>query len=476
MPPIAMPSRRLHAVLLVVFAAGLVRALALWAHVPLYAYANSYDETRYSACFSIYPNRPAEIPPQQNSPLAPIEDFRFVATGDPLCYWSSELLFTGATALAWRALEAAGGPPVHSVRAIGALKLAALLMLVAGFVRAHLRRGEPRPALAHALLFALVFADPGNTLYLNTFYGEWTALLAAYALFALIALWHGEAFDRRRFAWLALTAFVLATSKIQHLLLPLALATGLYALARLDRRRAGWRAAAVLCGALAGAGFQFAQLQRDDAMSDSIRQYNRADVVFTALLPLADDPRTLLADIGIDPACAIYAGKHAWELPDMPERACPGITRFGQARLLATLARHPGIVLRLPLHGLRALDPWLARNVGHVAGAELASIPPALSIGSALHAWPPLQWAVLATPLLALGALARRRTRSRAVVEYLGLTVVLMAATLAVTVLGDGLADTAKQGHLVVDAALCALVVLVCLYRRRAPTSVPGDA
>ena len=50
---------------------GAIRGAALIAHDPLLAYANSYDEVRYTACFDLYPDRPREIPPADNSPWAP---------------------------------------------------------------------------------------------------------------------------------------------------------------------------------------------------------------------------------------------------------------------------------------------------------------------------------------------------------------------------------------------------------------------
>jgi len=82
---------------------------------------------------------------------------------------------------------------------------------------------------------------------------------------------------------------------------------------------------------------------------------------------------------------------------------------------------------------------------------------------------------VLALPLLALVVLLIRpgvRAGSGAL-EATALTVMVMIATLAVAVLGDGLADTAKQGHLVLNAALAWLLVGIIMA---IPTSRRGAA
>src|SRR4051812_46403298 len=59
------------------FVAGVLRAWLVLAPDPLIALANSYDEVRYTACFDLYPERPAEIPPTRNSPEAPYEKYHF---------------------------------------------------------------------------------------------------------------------------------------------------------------------------------------------------------------------------------------------------------------------------------------------------------------------------------------------------------------------------------------------------------------
>jgi len=464
------PKRPWIGVLLaLLWAIGTLRALLLCMHSPLYAYANSYDETRYTTCFHFYPDRPADVPPQQNSPEAPYAKFRFIETRDPMCYWSSELAFTGATALIWSVGEAMGDT-THDVRWVAALRWLALLALSIAFSRAWLRRGDTRAAIANAALVPLVFADPGNTLYLSTFYAEWTALLALYALFAFVVLWRDASRSRGRFAVLALVAFALATSKIQHMLLPLGLGIVLLVLDRWRLRHTSWRVAALLVGALLGLYVQFVQTMREGPMMDTIRQYNRADVVFTGILPFADDPRALLEEIGIDPGCAIYNGKRAWELPDLPERACRGLVNFTRGREIGALIRHPSIAAALAAHGVLALDPWVADNIGHVEGASFEKLPASIpGIGRLLHASAAARFILLALPLLALLVLLVRPgpRKGSAALDSTALVVATMAATLAVTLLGDGLADTAKQGHLVINAALAWLLAGLMM---RAPT------
>ncbi|MEO6688234.1 MAG: hypothetical protein ABIS07_08785 [Dokdonella sp.] len=466
--------RAVLVLLALLWLAGSLRAFALWSHDPLYAYANSYDQVRYTNCFHFYPDRPPAIPPEENSPNAPFAKYRFISNPNPMCYWSSELLFTGGTALAWKLGEFAGGDVVHDVRWVGALRWFALLALSIGFSLAWLRRGDTRAAIANAALVPLLFADPGNALYLDTFYAEWSALLGAYALIALSLLWRDEVASRRRVGALALVACALALAKIQHLLLPLCLALVVMLLERLRQRRFGWRGGALALGALAGLAVQAVQLGRDNGMMDSIHQYNRADVVFTALLPFADDRAALLGELGIDPACAAYSGLHAWELPDLPERVCSGLEGFTRGKELTALLRHPGMALRLAWHGVLGLDPWIAKNLGEIEGASVATIPASVpGIGPLLHAYPVAQLAILGLPLLALFFFllwtgVRRGSRG---LDYAALSVALMCATLAITVLGDGLADTAKQGHLVVNAALGWLIVGVFMAPRLRPPS-----
>lgn len=455
-------SRLVLLLLVLLWLLGTLRAFALWAHDPLYAYANSYDQTRYTNCFHFYPDRAVEIPPQDNSPQAPFAKYRFIATSNPMCYWSSELAFTGATALVWKIGAALGDDAVHDARWVGALRWLSLLALSIAFSLAWLRRGDAPAALANAALLPLLFADPGNTLYLNTFYAEWSALQAAYALFALTLLWRDQPRSWRRCALLALSAFLLATAKIQHLLLPLGLAVVVILLDRVRIGRVGWRATALGAGALAGFCLQFAQLHRGGAMMDAIDQYNRADVVFTALVPFADDRVALLQELGIDPACVVYSDHHAWEFPDLPEHVCSGLANFTRGAELRTLLRHPRIAWRLAGHGVLGLDPWIAKNLGEVEGGDIALISPAIpTVGRWLHASALAQLALLALPFLALLGLLLRpglRIGSRAL-DYAAMSATIMLGTFAITVLGDGLADAAKQGHLVVNAALAWLIV-----------------
>jgi hypothetical protein len=273
-----------------------------------------------------------------------------------------------------------------------------------------------------------------------------------------------------RLALIAALAFALALSKIQHLVLPLCLVIVVIVLERIAHRRFGWRGLAMALGALAGLCVQGIQLGRDSGMMESIHEYNSADVVFTALLPFVDDKRALLEELGIDPACAVYSGRHAWELPDLPARVCKGLDGFSRGKELAAMLRHPAMTLRLLGQGVLGLDPWIAKNLGEVEGRSVETIPATVpGVGPTLHAFPWIQCAILASPLLGWLVLLVRpglRDGGRAL-DFASLVVALMIATLAITLLGDGLADTAKQGHLVVNAALAWLIVSIVMRMPR---------
>jgi len=462
------PAPRLALILVVaLFALGLLRAVPLLSHAPLLAIANSFDQARYTGCFELFPDRPATIRPDENSPNAPFEFYRFQRNPVRLCYGSSELL-SQAAAVAVYAVEEARGIDRHSVRWLGGLRLIVLSLLVAVFCRVWWRCGNWPAALANAAVFALVLTDPADTLYFSTFYAEATALIAAYALFNLILLQACSAWSRGGAILLALATLLLATSKIQHLVLPLCLSVGVLAFGRWHTRRWPWQGWALLAGAVVGSVFQFAQLGRNDLMMQSIRSFNRANIVFTGLLPAAGDPLATTRRLGLPDICASYSGKSAWQLPGLAEEVCPGMDKIGRLTVVRELLREPMAMLRFLRNGVVVLNPWLPRNLGHVEGEILGKLPAQFpSWNGLLDRNPWLRYLLFALPLLA--ALRALRRDDRFALLSL-LVAILMPATFGITIFGDGLADVAKQGHLIFNAALgwnvAALVLGLCALRR----------
>lgn len=438
--------------ILLALALGALRGALFLGHAPLLALANSYDQARYTGCFDLYPQRADSIRPDTNSPEAPLRWYDFRANPVPLCYLSSELLPQAATVAAYRLDAALSGATRFDVRWIGALRLALLLAMAGGFCRAWWRRGAPGAALANALALPLLLLDPANTLYFSTFYAEATALFALYALLNLVLLWHDAAPTAARTAWLVLAALALAMAKIQHLALPLALALAVLGHGRLTRGRWPWQGLALGAGALLGLAVQLGQLARDGELMASIRSCNRANVVFTALLPHVADPARTLARLGLAPSCLAYVGKPAWQLPGPAETVCPGIGGVGRAAVVGELLREPGSLLRLAGSGVSALSRWQAPGLGVVEGAVMAGLPDDVaSLDRPLAASATGRRLLLAGPLLALPFALRRRGR---LALFGVLTATLLPATLGVIVLGDGLADVPKQGHLIFNAAL----------------------
>ena len=384
---------------------------------------------------------------------------------EPFCYRSSELLFQGANAAIYRVAEALSGEASHDVRSIGMLRIAALLGMLLGFLRVHWRRGEWVIAIAHAVVFAILFSDPGNALYLNGYYAEWTSLLAAYGVVGLLILWRDDVASQRRVIALGLLAFALSLSKIQHVVLPCVIGLTLLITDRCHQRPGSWRAWALIVGGLVGVVGQGVQLGRGGALMESIRVHNQTHVVLTGLLPWSSDKPALLREMGVATECVQYVGKRAWQLPDQPQLVCPGVENFGRGKQLMVLLRHPQLGLSLLANGILRLNPWIAPALGQVENGRNDDIPALIpNLGSALRAVPAIFFTLLALPyLLLLPLSSRRRWRRGCWFEYTLVTCVLMLATLGVTILGDGLADTPKQGHLVGNAAIAFVIVMIVL-------------
>ncbi|HEY6985854.1 MAG TPA: hypothetical protein VH375_07215 [Rhodanobacteraceae bacterium] len=453
------PWARIALIALAALAVG--RSLALVRHDPLLALANSYDQIRYSACLDLAPWRPG-IQADRSNPPAPYSRFAFQPLPKGTCMWTSDLAFTAPVALAWRVAEALGARTIHSVRRLAEWRLVIWFAVAAWATRFFLREHRFDLALAHLAGFALVAMDPANTLYLATFYAEAAAVFGAYVcLVGLAAALVRPA--RIALAVAAIGALILATSKFQHLVLPIVLGVAVW----LGARRAGRGVAlALLFGGALGFGVQLANGLRSTPMAHNIDMVNRADYTLLVLLPETSDRDRVVQALAINDECLAFTGKSVYSMKAPVDRVCTTIDRWRYGTLWWLLVSDPPALGRALLHIPKLLLPWQPTYLGAVEGVDYGKLP----------AWSPsldllfqrrigFAWLLLLLPwLIVLGAFARRASPDA---RAFALACACASTGVAVvSLLGDGDVEFAKHAQLTINFSLASLCLPIALLIR----------
>ncbi|MBL8298879.1 MAG: hypothetical protein JNN30_11090 [Rhodanobacteraceae bacterium] len=459
---------------------GLVRAAALLVHTPMLGVANNYDMIRVQGCIDVFPIRDAAIPHSANSWQAPIERYQFRSDVEANCFLSSEALFAflAAPLMHWEsALSADGG---FSLRIAGWLKFTSFSIFSFFILTFLLRQNAVTAALVHSLLVAVVLTDPGVTVYLNTFYAEFSAFFFAYAALALVA----AAPDRRPSTLylisVALAVALACASKIQHIVFGLFLLAALVAALRFGRDAASRPLlAAVAAGALAGLALQAMHLR--SAETHSIRGANLTNTVLGTVLKTSPNPQRTASHLGLPADCGNYAGQN-WFTPGLQENhPCPALLDMSRARFAYLALREPGLMLDVYGGALQRAQSWITPDLGLVAGQVQGKLPASMpTLDTLVRKLPlPLYGLLLLGPALLMTVAAiTRLPLGRRLGSVLAVCALYPPCALVVVVLGDGFADVVKQFHLGTTAALCFWVTGLALLPglrswRRAGTQGP---
>lgn len=452
-----------HLLLAALAVIALARALGLVLHRPLLAFANNYDQIRYTACLDLAPWRPGERADRGN-PQAPLSRYAFQPLPTGTCIWTSDLVFTAPVAAVWRLSEALGGREIHSIRRLAEWRLLGWLLLAAWTTRALLRAGQPHAAAGYLGWLALFGNDPANLLYFPTFYAEAGAILGFHACLAGagVALLRPT---RVALAIAAVGAAILAASKQQHLVLPMLLGIAVLAGAGASGRKAGF---AVLAGALLGLALQVGDIVRAPAMASGVGAVNRANFVLGVLLPESSDPARVADVLELEPACTAYAGRSVYAMPAPVEQVCTRVSAWPRLLPWWLLVSDPPAFGRALLHIPHLLLPWIP-GLGVVEGTTWGALPASQPSWHHLFGGrAAIAAGLLLLPWLVFAACLRARA-PRAATGFALLCATGSAAVVLVSLFGDGDVEFAKHSQLAPDFALASLAIVIAAMLRRVP-------
>jgi len=450
-------------------AIGVVRLLAVVLAEPLVGYANQFDMARTSACVDLWPALPA---PQRHGAhqSAPVAAYASERVPDAPCYPSTVVAFAALAKGVAHVGQAAGVLPPGEVplQLVGLAQALALILVVLAFC--HAERGRSWARLAHAAIFAVVLADPANTLWANTLYTEFATMIAAYAAigWAALAPSPGRSAARTLAGVAAIAA--LGLSRQQYL----AFAAVPLILAMPRARVEGWGRWLAAAAALA----VVALVQADTASRiPSIRAANNHDFWLGAVLPATRDEPGALDDLGLPASCRDAIGSNWYVgMGAPPQSQCPEVEALGRVAFLRLAADDPGLPLRVLMRGLPEAQAWWQHHLGSVAGESFADFPQrsswtALSIANVTESWPFGAWllslATLAAAFVAGAAGWLHTWRHEGPRDGFGAAVLgcasLGAYAIASAVFGDGYVEVSRHAILV-HGALASLALLAVGY------------
>src|SRR3954469_13611690 len=352
-----------------VFLLGVARMGSLAIHSPMLGYANNWDFIKLSRTVGIWVDEPGVDPLAAHVP-APYSRYRTHGERDRRGqYLSSELVLLVPAIAVGDVVAWIGRLPAHrfDLRILGLFKCAVFSFAGAWLTVLFFRRSIWL-GIGSAVIFAVVIADPMNTLYFNTLYFDDSAVLFTWlAVGSALLLLHGD----RRPRWLmpafCVSLFLAALSKMQHPGVALAIVLGFaIGLVRWERPLAARMLRGPLVAAVLALCVGFVNNQ-----SRSLRSMAEAaatDTWFWTVLPALRAPAAVLAEHGIPARCASYVGK-SWYHPGMQPPPCPEIFRLSRISAVLVLLREPSALFHLIARGVATSRPFLL-PYGHVERRE----------------------------------------------------------------------------------------------------------